>query len=289
MMAKITQKDLDRIRAENAKLREKLKEQQNRTQKARDDLSEAKKDLKKASSEIQRQKRQVKELKDRIKKVEAETKAIDKRLAAEDRKADRTRQRTTKPKPDPKQAGPEKFDILRKAKSIDKSGRIIAPGIKRNDNLVPLNVKLPTASDMLDLGHDELVELMQQYGLVEPWDTLRANAARSTGQLKNIPNPALFEAQLNDIIAGESKRGVLSLARRTQERYNTLSILDGDPGTLLIRLPDDYDPDRLCDNCEALAATVGTYEEHAAIGLPGAQSCLGADYCRCSLMAVTEE
>ena len=176
--------------------------------------------------------------------------------------------------------GKDKFGPL-----TDKDNRLKVPGLERAPGKVPLQTKLPSATDMLNLSDAELLEVLQEYGVAEPWDSLRSDASAYIGRLKNIPNPDLFSAEVDNIVAS-SRRGIMGLTRRTQERYNTLSIIDGRPDVLLIRLPDDYDGDRLCENCEGLAGVVGTYSQHMAIGLPGAQSCIGGDYCRCSLMEI---
>lgn len=176
---------------------------------------------------------------------------------------------------------------LKRSRFADEKGRLHAPGIERPDDLVPLTVKLPSASDMLELTDDELIELLQRYGIVDPWEQISGDAAALVARSKNLQNPDIFAEENRSLMERMTKRATLSLARRTQERYNTLVILDGRPNVELIRIPDDYDPDRLCERCEALAGTIGTYAQHTEVGLPGSASCLGGDYCRCSLVAVT--
>lgn len=271
-MAKLTQADLDAAKKKTLDALKALKEQEAETAQAKKELESTQKQLTKADDALRKQKAEIDSIKAKIKSTKAETKAIDKRLAKEDREADKT------------------YPALRKGgRYLDGNGRIISPGIDRSKGLVPLTRKLPSASDMLDLDPDELLELMQLYGVVEPWEALRQENAMYVARMRNIPNPELFKAQSIALLDTNTKRGVVSLARRTQERYNTLSIIDGNENQLLMRLPDDYDPDRLCEVCADLAGMIGTYSEHMAVGLPGAASCLGGDYCRCSLVGLDEE
>ena len=171
------------------------------------------------------------------------------------------------------------------ARSADERGRLFAPGIERGAGVVPRQVRLPSAGSMAQLEAWELVELLQRYGVLASFDKMRSDIMAKSAKLANLSG-RLWEPELDRIATAEAKGELLGLARRTQENYTTALAVDGDETKLLIRLPEDYDPARICENCADLAGTIGTIEEQAAVGLPGSASCLGGDYCRCTLVEI---
>lgn len=172
---------------------------------------------------------------------------------------------------------------LKEAYRIDDKGRLQSPGIERPDGVVPYGVKLPSMNDMLDLSAPELIELLQRYGIVGSWAEAKARVADIVGRIHGIPPGPLFDTQVRAIIEN-SRKGLVQTARRVTERYTTIQASTGDEKQLFVRMPEDYDPERICDICYELAGTIGTLAQHEEVGLPGAASCLGGDYCRCTLV-----
>ena len=164
-------------------------------------------------------------------------------------------------------------------------GKFSSPGLQRNAQGVPETVRLPSAGEMKDLEAAELVDLLQRYGVVASWDTMKADIMTKNAKLSKLTSK-FTEAELEARAEQEADRELLGMCRRTQENYTTSMAVDGEESQLLIRLPEDYDPARICDNCADLAGTIGTMAEQEAVGLPGGDSCLGGDSCRCTLVAV---
>jgi hypothetical protein len=101
------------------------------------------------------------------------------------------------------------------------------------------------------------------------------------------PGSPRVKEELDKLYDGElSNRMLTNMARRASEQYTTMAALEGDPNAELVRIPEDFDDERICDRCADLAGETGTYAFHAGIGLPGAASCYGGDACRCTLVAV---
>lgn len=175
---------------------------------------------------------------------------------------------------------------LKGAYQIDGSGRLLAPGIDRPDGLVPVSVQLPSLNDLLDLTPNELIDILQRYGIVENWAAIKNRAQYTTSQLHDVSGP-MFQRKLENAIQAAQTQ-LVGECRRTLERYTTVMAVDGKPEQLLIRMPEDYDPGRICDACYELAGTIGSLSQHEAVGLPGSSSCLGGNLCRCTLVPYEE-
>jgi hypothetical protein len=162
--------------------------------------------------------------------------------------------------------------------------KFYSPGLQRNAQGVPELVRLPSAGDMKDMSASELIDTLQRYGVVASWDSMRADILVKNAKLAKLASKT--EEELARRADYEADRELLGLCRRTQENYTTSMAVDGEEQQLLIRLPEDYDPARICDICADLAGTIGTMAEQEEVGLPGEASCLGGDSCRCTLVAV---
>lgn len=172
---------------------------------------------------------------------------------------------------------------LKSAYRIDDEGRLHSPGIERPNDLVPYGVRLPSMNEMLGLEVEELVDLLQRYGIAPSWAEAKARVADVVGRIQGTPPGPLFDTRVRAILES-SKAGLVQTARRVTERYTTIQAMNGDEKQLFIRMPEDYDPQRICDVCAELAGVIGTMAQQEEIGLPGAASCLGGDYCRCTLV-----
>jgi hypothetical protein len=163
-------------------------------------------------------------------------------------------------------------------------GKILAADIVL-DGPVPVADPLPELADMLGMNNGDLLATMHRLNLLEPVVDLRADTAAYLARASRLGvGTAEFEAELERLLDVNSKRGLLGMVRRTQERYTTHMAVDGDVDKELIRISEG--DTHVCDTCAELEGATGTYAEHEAIGLPGAQSCLGGDYCRCQLMPI---
>lgn len=179
----------------------------------------------------------------------------------------------------------QEFGPLLKARTVDESGRILSPGIIRPDGVVPAARAMPALAEMRALETADLLGELQFFGVVDPWPKLRANAAAYVTRMTSLqPGSTAWAAEVENVIGTSSRRGVLGLARRTQERYTTMGAVGGDPDAELMRIGEG--DEHVCDSCDEREGTIGTLAQHEAMGLPGAQSCQGGDYCRCALVRI---
>lgn len=178
------------------------------------------------------------------------------------------------------------FGKLESARIVDSDGRIQTPGIVRYDGFVPEERKIPDVNELKNLSRAELIAELQEYGVIESWDSIVADAEQYVARLSKIPAGSFMaDLEVTNIIGTYSKRGLLSLNRRTQERYTTMLAIGGNPKQELIRISEG--DEGVCENCVELDGVTGTLAQHRAVGLPGAQSCLGGDYCRCTLVRIS--
>jgi hypothetical protein len=170
------------------------------------------------------------------------------------------------------------------APRLGKDGKILAADIDFAGP-VPVAEPLPELAAMLNMSDGDLLATMHRLNLLEPIVDLRADTASYLTRMSRLGvGTAEFEAELERLLDQNERRGLLGIVRRTQERYTTSMAVDGDSNKELIRISEG--DTHVCDVCAELEGATGTYAEHEAIGLPGAQSCLGGDYCRCQLMPI---
>lgn len=170
---------------------------------------------------------------------------------------------------------------------LDADKRIVAPDIER-DGAIPVSAPLPALSDMLSLSNADLLETLHRFDVLDKPLDLEADVRRYLSRFPRLAaDPQAFADELSRLLDSQNeRRALLGLTRRTQERYTTLMGVGGDQAQLLIRISEG--DSAVCSECVALEGAIGTYAEHAAIGLPGAQTCLGGDYCRCQLVPVRD-
>lgn len=176
--------------------------------------------------------------------------------------------------------------------SYIEGGTFESPSIHRPGGIVPELYPLPDLSRLTNLSDADLWAVLQRHGVTQPWPELIAEAQRYNERWSKVPPGqwadeqarALIvpDAQSTDILGRKMERGLLGLARRTQERYTTMEALDGDVNAELGRVA-ELDS-ATCVGCDALAGSIGTYAFHVSQGLPGEQQC--GNNCRCQLIRV---
>jgi hypothetical protein len=164
--------------------------------------------------------------------------------------------------------------------------RLVAPDIGR-DGAVPVAMPLPKLAAMVSLSDSELLAVLERLGITDTTQQMLEDTRRYVARLTRIPpgSPA-FASEVERLLSQDDRRGLVGITRRAQERYTTLQALDGSDSAMLIRISEG--DTHVCEDCAMLEGYVGNYEEQAAIGLPGAQSCRGGDYCRCQLVLVRD-
>jgi hypothetical protein len=129
------------------------------------------------------------------------------------------------------------------------------------DNVAPEQAKLPEIADMLSMPDNQLRATLQRFGIVESWPQMRAAAAAYVQRMSNIPvgSPA-FKAEIERLVSSETKRGLLSMARRAYREYSAVYAMDGNPDTVFVRVPEG--DDSTCDRCIGLGGEEGTMAYH---------------------------
>jgi hypothetical protein len=172
-------------------------------------------------------------------------------------------------------------------RSIDSSGRLDAPGVSRDELTGFVSTKkIPDPSSLfVDSSPARLRAVLEEFKLIDHPDVLRADAMRYVGRLTQLEGEALL-AEVERVV---QENTLLKRARRISQRYMLAMAVgeDADKDPLMIRI--DEGDDNTCDACDALGGLIAPLSEHAAHGLPGSASCLGGDYCRCTLMRVEDD
>lgn len=163
---------------------------------------------------------------------------------------------------------------------IDKRGRLIAPTIKRELGPVPMLRDIPELRDMATLSNAELLEVAYAYGMVETTESVIARKHALAADLRRIPPGMLTQ---DTPIAYTSKRDLVATARRAVRQYGAWEAVAGNPDQQLVWIAEGDESS--CDACMERAGTEGTYEDHAALGLPD-DICYGGSSCRCHLIAI---
>lgn len=163
---------------------------------------------------------------------------------------------------------------------IDSQGRLIAPAIKRDLGPVPMLRDIPDLRDMAALNRAELYEVAQAYGLLQPVETLLAKKSAVAAELRRVPQGLLTA---DTALVNTTERELVEMARRAVREYGTFEAVAGNPDQVLVWVAEG--DERSCDQCMDRAGTEGTYEDHAALGLPD-DVCAGGSACRCYLIAV---
>ena len=162
------------------------------------------------------------------------------------------------------------------------TGKLVAPEIAIVAE-VPTVVPLPTAATMLEMSSAELTDELVRFGVRQPWPEFVTGAQKYLKRMTGItPGHPDYEVQMQKLIGPDSRRALVGMNRRIQERWTTLEALDGNAAQELIRVSEGDAAS--CDGCIALSGAIGTLEQHDAAGMPGSQEC--GDNCRCELMAI---
>lgn len=166
----------------------------------------------------------------------------------------------------------------------DERGRVHSVLLERHS--MPVAVPLPELAELTSADPDVIRALLERLGILKPTSEMIADAAEYVNRMRRLPpgTPVASE-EIDKLLAADSKRGALSLARRGAERYTTLAAAtrydtEGQPyvdETQLFCRVDEAD-ERECSSCASRAGIIGTLEAHSAVGMVGAASCQGGDY-----------
>jgi len=148
---------------------------------------------------------------------------------------------------------------------------------------VPEQVVLPSVADFKGMSMSETHGWLQRFGAMKP----SAQAiTENIGYLERMsaiqPGTPEFATALKTLTDTSETRGALQAARRAYREYGMLDAQAQNPKQEFVRLSET--DDHTCDSCWGKAGEIGTIVYHASIGLPGAASCYGGDYCRCELL-----
>lgn len=176
------------------------------------------------------------------------------------------------------------------ARDIDKDGRLQSPLLARRPNGEPILIPVPTLDEMKDLTDGALFDIVRQFGMISAWPELVAESQSFANQLARLPQSAsnydeMVERLVDGFAEEGNKRVLLGMARDSVRGFVNESLHEqASPNTEFIRISEG--DEHVCENCEELAGSIGTYAQHVAEGLPGQSSCLGGSYCRCVLVEI---
>ena len=167
--------------------------------------------------------------------------------------------------------------------------RLVGPQITRPDDIVMYQYALPDIRILSKLELDELLEVCQRYGIVQPWEEWKIDTAKYVQRVANKRlTPGQIAAEVDRLTSLEAKEGALRASRRGYREVGLYESIKGTPGDKVFTRVGENDQN-MCDNCARLAGEEGTIEEHYALGMPGNATCDGGDRCRCDLIMMVSE
>ncbi len=146
---------------------------------------------------------------------------------------------------------------------------------------------LNQTSFLKEMSNTELYNALVEAGAMRPSSQMITDSMQYVSRLTSYkPGSPQFKAALNDLIAKDSKRAVVSMNRRSVERIYTARQIDGDDSTRMAWIVEGGP--NTCSECIVRAGQILTYAQWESAGLPGEEVCLGGGRCRCHLEAVGE-
>jgi hypothetical protein len=137
---------------------------------------------------------------------------------------------------------------------------------------------------MRELTNVELYETLLDYNAIRPFEQSVVSAQGYVARMTNYkPGSPQFKEEVSKLIDVNSTRGIKSANRQAVSQIHTLGQIDGDATTPLVWIVEGGPG--TCSYCRANAGEVDTYNGWIERGLPGADTCLGGDLCRCQLAA----
>jgi len=135
---------------------------------------------------------------------------------------------------------------------------------------------------MREVSNAELYEVLHSYGAIQSTEQAIVGAQKYVSRLTAYkPGSPQFKEEVSKLIDVSSKRGLREANRRAIAQINTVQQIGGDVKKPLVWIVEGGP--NTCSYCASNAGEVDTYEGWEARGLPGAETCLGGDSCRCML------
>ena len=170
-----------------------------------------------------------------------------------------------------------------RSRYLDSGGLLQAPNLERWGTPVPTLGPMPSITEMTSMSVEQLGEVLDKFGIIEPWAQQRAAMVGYPSRVANYPpGSPQFKSELDKLLDTSTKRGALMAARRAYTEYSARSF---EAGVVVVRVCED-DP-ASCDTCVKLGGYEGTMEQQRGVGMVGAASCQGGDNCRCYYIEVS--
>jgi len=162
--------------------------------------------------------------------------------------------------------------------------RYISPGLTTDSR--PKQASLPDMVELRDLPNDQLLSVLEHYGVIEPWHQMKQRATEYVQRMSRIRpgDEQAIQDAVDEITTTASRRGMLGLNRRIYETWSSLDAIDGNLNQDMIWICEDDESS--CTGCKSHGGEIKSYAEWQIEGPPGAAICKGGDYCRCQLVAV---
>jgi hypothetical protein len=166
---------------------------------------------------------------------------------------------------------------------LDKN-RFITPEV-RYINATRENMLLPTLEGLQRLTYEELIDLLQYYGITASRAALMTRAQLYITRMTELrPNSDAWRDEVNRLLDSDVRNGMLGRNRRVVQSWSALASIDGNIDKTMIWITEI--DESVCVNCEANAGLEKTWAQWQIDGPPGAAVCLGQDRCRCDLVVV---
>ena len=169
----------------------------------------------------------------------------------------------------------------------EENGKFFSPALERGadpNNQTPFINNFPTPGDLRGFNTkrpedvDKMSRLLGKYGFPPP-DEMVEQQQEFLARFNITPDSPQYAAEMERLGSSQSGKVLLSTSRRTQEQYQSLSSVDGNVNTNMVRMEEGGE-NPPCSLCEPLDGLEMTLAEFYSTGQgPGGSTCEGGDFC----------
>lgn len=153
-------------------------------------------------------------------------------------------------------------------------------------DIVPLQAKfLSEFAFINEMSTAEAYESFRQIDALQQFDHVVTDQMGYVGRMTNYKKgSAQWKEEVASLTDSNSKAFQKKATRRSSERIYSWREAKGDVETLMVWVGEA--DKKACSYCKNNYGEVYSYADWLIIGLPGAETCAGGDYCRCHLAAI---
>jgi len=142
-----------------------------------------------------------------------------------------------------------------------------------------LTVDVPKARA---LTRAEILKSLEERGIISPVGILQTQGMAKASRFIDLQPGSPEWAREFQAASNAAKGDMIGLNYQVYQGYTTLESINGDETAPLVWVA--VGDKNTCGNCSAKAGKIHPYIEWTRLGLPGAQTCLGKERCRCDLV-----